>query len=109
MVPIAVIGIALAFLVADLILQMIAAKRGQEVYGFFMPDPRDQQAHVLPDFSRIVARLNDFGIHPLPNTFLHRGHTWASVEKSGETSIGVDAFARKAIGKIDAVRLPAVG
>jgi glycine cleavage system H protein len=109
MVPIAVVGIALAFLMVDVIVQMISAKRGKEVYGFFIPDPPERQSHVLPSFSRITACLNDFGIHPLPNAFLHRGHTWASVEKSGDAAVGVDALARRAIGKVDAVELPSVG
>jgi glycine cleavage system H protein len=109
MVPIAIVGIALAFLATDLILQMIAARKGEEVYGFFMPDPPKRESHVLPSFSRIAACLNDFGIHPLPNAFLHGGHTWASVEKTGEAAIGVDALARKAIGKVDAIEFPAVG
>ncbi|MBI5115555.1 hypothetical protein HZA56_03730 [Candidatus Poribacteria bacterium] len=109
MVPIAVVGIALAFLVVDVVIQMISAKRGKEVYGFFIPDPPERQSHVLPSFSRITACLNDFGIHPVPNAFLHRGHTWASVEKSGDAAVGVDALARRAIGKVDTVDLPAIG
>jgi glycine cleavage system H lipoate-binding protein len=41
--------------------------------------------------------------------FLHRGHTWAAVEDSGAARVGVDSFARKAIGHIDAIELPEVG
>lgn len=110
MVPIAVVAIALAFLAIEMIIQATESMRGKkDIYGFFMPDPPEELAAVPANFSRMVAALNDFGITPASNTYLHEGHTWAAVEKSGETEIGIDALARKAIGKVDQVELPQIG
>jgi glycine cleavage system H lipoate-binding protein len=41
--------------------------------------------------------------------FLHGGHTWAHIELSGEVKIGMDAFARGILGRIDRIELPAWG
>jgi glycine cleavage system H protein len=41
--------------------------------------------------------------------FLDEGHTWVRLEPSGRTFIGMDEFARRAIGRVDAVELPKVG
>ena len=38
--------------------------------------------------------------------FISRNHTWVNVEMNGTARIGIDDFARKIIGKIDAVELP---
>jgi len=43
------------------------------------------------------------------NLFLDHGHTWVEVKPSGATTIGLDAFAQKLIGRIDDVVLPEVG
>lgn len=42
-------------------------------------------------------------------TFLSTGHTWLHLEENGRVRVGVDDFARKALGQIDAVVLPGVG
>ena len=43
------------------------------------------------------------------NLFLDRGHTWVEVQPSGATTVGLDGFAQKLIGRIDDVVLPEVG
>ena len=43
------------------------------------------------------------------NLFLDSGHTWVEVKPSGATTIGLDGFAQKLIGRIDDVVLPEVG
>jgi glycine cleavage system H protein len=109
MVPIAIAGIFLAFLAVELIIQAIQARRGEEVYGFFMPDPPLEASDIPPNFARMVSSLKEFGINPPSNVFLHPGQTWAAVEGSGEAMIGVNALASKAIGKVDGFALPEVG
>ena len=109
MVPIAIVAIIVAFIAVDMIIQHIKAGRGDEVYGFFMPDPPAYTFDAGPNFSRVVASLDAFGIRPPSNVFLHGGHTWISMEDSGEARIGVDGLARKAIGKVDTFDLPEVG
>ncbi len=43
------------------------------------------------------------------NLFLDSGHTWVEVKPSGATTVGLDGFAQKLIGRIDDVVLPEVG
>ena len=38
--------------------------------------------------------------------FISRNHTWVNVEMNGTARVGIDDFARKILGKIDAVELP---
>ncbi len=109
MVPIAVVAIVLAFVAIEMIIQAIEARRGENVYGYFMPDPPEKATGVPANYSRMVASLADFDITPPPNVFLHEGHTWAAIEKSGDAEIGVSPLARKAIGKINDIELPKVG
>jgi CheY-like chemotaxis protein/glycine cleavage system H lipoate-binding protein len=41
--------------------------------------------------------------------FLSEGHVWARIEPDGSVRLGVDDFARKALGPVDGVELPAPG
>ena len=109
MVPIAIAGIALAFLAVELIIQAVQASRGKEVYGFFMPDPPLEASDMPPNFSRMVSSLKAFGINPPSNVFLHPGQTWAAVGGAGDAIIGVNALVSKAIGKVDSLVLPKLG
>ncbi|GAB4331508.1 MAG: hypothetical protein Kow0099_02810 [Candidatus Abyssubacteria bacterium] len=109
MVPIAIAGIALAFILVDVTIQFIQHRRGKVVYGFFIPDPPEPDMAQPANYGRMLECLREFGIAPVHNAFMHPGHTWAAVEESGQAAVGVDAFARSAIGRIDEVSLPRVG
>jgi len=41
--------------------------------------------------------------------FISNGHCWANVSEDGSVNVGLDDFAKKVIGKIDAVELPNLG
>ena len=41
--------------------------------------------------------------------FISEGHCWASVNEEGVAKIGIDDFAKKLIGKIDAIEFPNLG
>jgi glycine cleavage system H lipoate-binding protein len=41
--------------------------------------------------------------------FLDRGHTWVEVAPSGRVNVGLDAFAKNALGRIDSIDMPKVG
>ena len=43
------------------------------------------------------------------DVFLDGGHTWVKVSPSGRADVGLDGFAEKLIGRVDAVVLPDVG
>ncbi|RJP65010.1 MAG: glycine cleavage system protein H [Candidatus Abyssobacteria bacterium SURF_17] len=109
MVPVTIVGLILAFLAVDVFVQMFERSRGKEVYGFFMPDPAAGNREGLPILSRVMGRLRDFGIAPLRNAYFHPGHTWAAVSESGDARIGLDAFAQKVIGRVEAIELPKAG
>lgn len=50
-----------------------------------------------------------FGIEVPLSAYLHRGHTWATVEDGGRVRLGVDAFVQRVFGAAEEVRLPRVG
>ncbi|HVO73111.1 MAG TPA: response regulator [Ignavibacteriaceae bacterium] len=41
--------------------------------------------------------------------FISPGHCWLSMEQDGDAKIGIDDFAKKLIGKIDAIEFPNLG
>ncbi len=41
--------------------------------------------------------------------FVSPNHTWVNIEMNGTARVGLDDFARKTIGRIDRVELPAIG
>ena len=54
-----------------------------------------------------TAAANEFCVPG--GAFLSDGHAWARIESWGHVRIGLDDFARKALGRIDRVELPAKG
>jgi len=72
---------------------------------------QDRQQKRLPSTVRVVTTdrppAHEFG---LPGgVFISPGHVWASVTAPGLVRLGLDDFARKMIGRIDAIELPARG
>ena len=41
--------------------------------------------------------------------YYHLGHSWAALEGKNLVKVGVNDFAQKLVGKIDAIRLPGIG
>ncbi len=46
---------------------------------------------------------------PGSNYYLHRGHTWAMLEDTGEVRVGLDSFSQKVFGPADEIKLPEIG
>ncbi len=46
---------------------------------------------------------------PVSIYHLHRGHTWAVLEDSGQVRVGLDAFSQKILGPADGLKLPEIG
>jgi len=61
---------------------------------------------VAPASAESVAR-RDFCVPG--GAFLSDGHTWARLEPDGHVRVGLDDFARKALGDIEDVELPGEG
>jgi CheY-like chemotaxis protein len=41
--------------------------------------------------------------------FISQGHCWVSLEQDGKVNVGIDDFAKKLIGKVDAIDFPNLG
>ena len=59
---------------------------------------------VVPALAEAV-RADEFCVPG--RAFLSDGHAWARIEDSGQVRVGLDDFARKALGEIESVDLPA--
>jgi CheY-like chemotaxis protein len=53
------------------------------------------------------SMLVDFAIPG--GVFISSGHCWVSMEQDGKAKVGIDDFAKKMIGKIDAIEFPNLG
>lgn len=97
MVPVLVILTFAAFLLVDFAIRRRSERVASEAV-VLAPPAVDAAAPVRP------------GGYPLPGgVFVHGGHTWASLQSSGEARVGIDAFARGVMGRIDGIELPAPG
>jgi glycine cleavage system H lipoate-binding protein len=56
-----------------------------------------------------VSAIGDWFRLPVEGAYFHQGHSWAIPEGGGVVRVGVDDFAQKLLGKIDAIKLPQVG
>ena len=61
---------------------------------------------VAPALAEVVAG-HDYCVPG--GAFVSPGHTWAQIEADGGVCVGLDDFARKAVGKLERVDLPATG
>jgi CheY-like chemotaxis protein/glycine cleavage system H lipoate-binding protein len=55
----------------------------------------------------VRSRTNEFQIPG--GVFVSSGHCWAALSQDGTVKIGLDDFAKKLIGKIDAIEMPNLG
>jgi glycine cleavage system H lipoate-binding protein len=96
MVAFFVILTIIGFILVDSIVQWAEARQGRAA----------GRATLRPE---LVPALVWETISVPPGLFLDEGHTWIRLEPSGRTLIGMDEFARRVIGRVDAVDLPKVG
>ena len=60
-------------------------------------------------FEGIVPAFSEWFHLPLDNVYYHQGHSWAMPEGDNVVKVGIDDFAQKLVGKIDAIKTPQVG
>jgi glycine cleavage system H protein len=97
MVAIFVILMIVAFIVIDSVVQWSETKKRQNA-GELAAQPRP------PVLAFAFERIS------LPQgIFVDTGHTWVSVDASGNTHVGMDDFVQQVVGRIDAVELPEAG
>ncbi len=61
---------------------------------------------VAPSLAEVVAD-KEFCVPG--GAFVSPGHAWAQIEADGGVCVGLDDFARKALGKVERIELPAIG
>lgn len=64
---------------------------------------------VYREYANVVPAIRDWFHLPLENMYFHQGHSWAMPEGDNVVRVGIDDFAQKLVGKIDAIKLPKVG
>lgn len=98
MVPILVVLTILLFVLADVILQRVRARRVAAVE----PVRAGVADLVLPELTPERFALPG-------GLFFHRGHTWANLLFSGQVKVGVDDFVQRLFGRVDGITLPPLG
>jgi glycine cleavage system H lipoate-binding protein len=66
-----------------------------------------KEEHIMSGKEKMVEV---FGFQvPTETYYLHRGHTWAIVEKENQVRVGLDDFSQKILGPAEELEMPEVG
>jgi len=65
--------------------------------------------HVVHAVVRPVDFMDIDGIKIPHGFYLHKGHAWVKVEEGAEVRIGLDDFALRVLGPLDAISAPLIG
>jgi glycine cleavage system H protein len=57
----------------------------------------------------IVPAIGNWFHLPSEGVYFHQGHSWAIPESGNVVRVGIDDFANKLVGKIEAIKFPQVG
>jgi glycine cleavage system H protein len=74
------------------------------MYWRFLNKPVSQKRHISTDSKINIVTHNAFKM--AENYYYHPGHSWLSVGDKNIVKVGLDDFAVKMAGKLDAVSLP---
>jgi Glycine cleavage system H protein (lipoate-binding) len=64
---------------------------------------------VYREVENVVTAIRDWFHLPEEGIYFHQGHSWAAPEGDNLVRVGIDDFAQKMVGKIDAIKFPKVG
>ena len=64
---------------------------------------------IYREAENFVSAIGDWFRLPTEGIYFHQGHSWAAPEGGEIVRVGMDDFAQKLLGKIDAIKLPQVG
>jgi len=64
---------------------------------------------VYREAENFVSAVSDWFRLPTEGVYFHQGHSWAAPEGGEVVRVGMDDFAQKLLGKIDAIKFPKVG
>ena len=102
MVAIFVVLTIIAFLLIDFVVQRVQAHRA----GSSTPSPDALKAEVDP---MEAFSLQADSITVPSAYFFHRGHTWLKFSSPNRARVGLDDFAQKVLGRIEALQFPRIG
>lgn len=64
---------------------------------------------VYREAENFISAIGDWFRLPAEGVYFHQGHSWAAPEGGEVVRVGMDDFAQKLLGKIDAIKFPQVG
>ncbi|MBZ5553049.1 MAG: hypothetical protein LAO21_10035 [Acidobacteriia bacterium] len=102
MVAIFVVLTIIAFLLVDYVVQRVQARRASSG----TPSPKALAPEVNP--GEAFVRLGDSIAVPAA-FFFHRGHTWIRFSSPNRARVGLDDFAQRVLGRIEAIQFPRIG
>ena len=78
-------------------------------FAFFWRFLRSPAVAIYREAENFVSAIGDWFRLPTEGIYFHQGHSWAAPEGGEIVRVGMDDFAQKLLGKIDAIKLPQVG
>ncbi len=78
-------------------------------FAFFWQSLSRPVAAVYRVAEYIAPVISDWFHIPEKGIFFHQGHSWAIPESANVVKVGIDDFAQKLVGKIDAIKFPQIG
>lgn len=68
---------------------------------------QDRLQPTYLDYTDTMDKIAGFYLHE--SLYYFRNHTWLELERNGKFRVGLDDFARRILGQVDGIELPAVG
>jgi len=78
-------------------------------FAFFWQFLNRPAVAVYREAENFVSAISDWFRLPAEGVYFHQGHSWAAPEGGEVVRVGMDDFAQKLLGKIDAIKFPKVG
>ena len=78
-------------------------------FAFFWRFLNRPAVAVYREAENFVSAISDWFRLPAEGMYFHQGHSWAAPEGGEVVRVGMDDFAQKLLGKIDAIKFPQVG
>lgn len=102
MVAIFVVLTIIVFLLIDFVVQKVQARNADR--GRAVPEATAQEVNLQ---SALIFKADSITVPAA--LFFHRGHTWIKFTSPNQARVGLDDFAQKILGRIEAIQFPRVG
>ena len=109
MVVILVVTTIICFILIDLAVQVVEARRGGRVGAFASKANAIAVGETMRTTRAPVRSFKESDYRIPMGIFYHIGHTWANLLLSGFVKVGMDDFAQRSIGRFDEIELPPIG